>query len=585
MVGAAAGTGVFGQALTDLRKPLVRQCVLLVPMALDLLVLLLWGSSMTAGAWYLTGLALVIAGTVVTAAVSFAGSMPRALQTTVPVVDLAAIGLMTLVPGGNGLGFLAILPAMWLAADLRMRGVGAALVGTLALVSVPSLLYFGFDAAWASRAVLLPVVVGMCAVTVAGTTQVWERQNHVLEEQGHRLEQALADALANRALNEAIVTTVDVGLVALDRDGVYKVVNPRHHEFLDLTFPDGHHGQAGQVGFSYAANRLTRLTREEMPTVRAMTGEEFAGYVVWVGAEPETQRALSVSARPVLDAAGDFDGAVLVYQDITDLMSALKIKDDFVASVSHELRTPLTAIMGFLDLVLDEEDTVSPTARQQLAVVKRNSERLLRLVSDLLFAAQAREGQLALDVEPVDLADLVWQAVADQAPRAAHQGVALLHELPKTLTATVDPVRVRQVVDNLLSNAVKYTPAGGTVRIRLDETPADEVSLVISDTGIGIARRELGNLFTRFFRTQDAEARAIQGVGLGLAITKSIVESHDGHIDVRSKVGEGSTFTVVLPRTGPHPAVPLGVEGQEETQGDEPPAPDIRADLVPAWGA
>jgi signal transduction histidine kinase len=421
----------------------------------------------------------------------------------------------------------------------------------------------------------------MCAVTVAGTTQVWERQNHELEEQGHRLEQALADALANRALNEAIVTTVDVGLVALDRDGVYKVVNPRHHEFLDLTFPAGHNGRAGQLGYSYAANRVTRLTLEEMPTVRAMRGEEFAGYVLWIGKEPETQRALSVSAKPVLDAAGEFDGAVLVYQDITDLMAALKIKDDFVASVSHELRTPLTAIMGFLDLVLDVEDSVSPTARQQLAVVKRNSERLLRLVSDLLFAAQAREGQLTLDVEQVDLADLVWQAVADQAPRAAHQGIALLHELPKSMAVTLDPVRIRQVVDNLLSNAVKYTPAGGTVRVSLDQTPDDEVSLVIRDTGIGIATCELNSLFTRFFRTQDAEARAIQGVGLGLAITKSIVESHDGHIDVKSRADEGSTFTVVLPRGGPHTAVLPQAAPANAGQ----PGPGLEADLVPAWGA
>jgi len=335
------------------------------------------------------------------------------------------------------------------------------------------------------------------------------------------------------------------------------VVNPRHHEFLELTYPDGHHGRAGQLGFSYAANRLTRLAPDEMPTVRAMRGEEFSDCVIWIGADRDTQKALSVSAKSVLDAEGEFDGAVLVYQDITDLMSALRIKDDFVASVSHELRTPLTAIMGFLDLVLDEEDSVSATARQQLVVVKRNSERLLRLVSDLLSAAQARNGRLSLDVEQVDLAGLAWQAVADLAPRAAVDGVALLHDLPKESVIAADPVRIRQVVDNLLSNAVKYTPAGGTVTLRLVEEAHDEIALLIEDTGIGIEERELSQLFTRFFRTQDAEMRAIQGVGLGLAITKSIVESHDGHIEVESRAGSGSTFRVLLPRSGPQsPPVP-----------------------------
>lgn len=569
MVGVTPESSAFGQALTDLRKPLVRQCVLLVPVALDLLVLLVWGSPETVGLFYLAGLGLLSAATVVAASAAFVAQVPRVLVLALPVVDLAAIGLMRLVPEGNGMGVLAVLPAMWLAADHRMRGVGAALLATLTLLSAPSLMYFGLDVAWWSRALLVPAIVGMCAVTVAGTTQLWERQNQALEEQGHRLEQALGEVLAKEALNEAIVTTVDVGLVALDRHGAYKVVNPRHHEFLDLTFPVGHQGKAGQLGFSYAANRVTRLTWEEIPTVRAMDGEEFSDYVVWIGEHEESRRALSVSAKPVLDSNGEFDGAVLAYQDITDLMSALKIKDDFVASVSHELRTPLTAIMGFLDLVLDEEGSVSPTARQQLAVVKRNSERLLRLVSDLLSTAQAREGRLVLDVEPVDLAELSWQAVADLAPRAATEGVALLHQLPKTLTVSADPVRIRQVLDNLLSNALKYTPAGGTVTLRLVETLDDEVALVISDTGIGIDKRELSRLFTRFFRTQDAEVRAIQGVGLGLAITKSIVDSHDGHIDVQSRAGEGSTFSVVLPRTGPR----------------QEPVPDEAREAAPKTGA
>ena len=565
MVGVTPGSTAFGRALTELRKPLIRQCVLLVPVALDLLVLLGWGSPSTVGPFYVAGLGVLVVATVVAASAAFVPAVPRLLLVALPVVDLVGIGLMRLVPEGNGLGVLAVLPAMWLAADHRMRGVGVGLAVTVAVVSAPSLAYFGGDVAWWSRALLVPAIVGMCAITVAGTTQLWEQQNRELEQQGRRLEEALADVMANQALNQAIVTTVDVGLVALDRHGDFRVVNPRHHEFLDLAFPDGHQGRAGEQGYSYAPNRMTLLLREEMPTVRAMTGEEFSDCVIWIGKDPETRRALSVSAKPVLDAAGEFDGAVLAYQDITELMSALTIKDDFVASVSHELRTPLTAIMGFLDLVLDEEGSVSPTARQQLAVVKRNSERLLRLVSDLLFAAQARDGQLALDVEPVDLAGISWQAVADLAPRAATDGVALLHELPTSLTVDADPVRIRQVLDNLLSNAIKYTPAGGTVRIRLVETLDDEVAVVVSDTGIGIDKRELSRLFTRFFRTQDAETRAIQGIGLGLAITKSIVESHDGHIEVESRPGEGSTFTVVLPRRRVE-ARPVEAPSAEEPQ-------------------
>jgi two-component system phosphate regulon sensor histidine kinase PhoR len=205
MPGAVAGSGAFGQALVDLRKPLVRQCVLLVPVALDLVVLLIWGSPTTVGTYYLAGLGMVLLATVVTASASLR-SLPPAVLALIPVLDLAAIGLMRLVPDANGLGMLAVLPAMWLAADHRMRGVAVAMTGTIALVALPSLVYFGPDVAWMSRALLLPAIVGMCAITVAGTTQLWERQNHELEEQGHRLEEALAEALASRKLNDAIVT-------------------------------------------------------------------------------------------------------------------------------------------------------------------------------------------------------------------------------------------------------------------------------------------------------------------------------------------------------------------------------------------
>ena len=287
MAGVSAGPNAFGQALNDLRKPLVRQCLLLLPLALDLLVHLVWGSSADLGPYYLTGLVLVVLATVVTAWASLLRAVPGSVLVVLPVLDLGALGLMRLVPEGNGIGVLAVLPAMWLAADHRMRGVGAAVVATLVLVSGPSLLYFGDQAAWWSRALMVPIIVGMCAVTVAGTTQLWERQNHELEEQGHRLEQALAEALASRALNEAIVTTVDVGLVALDRHGRYKVVNPRHHDFLDLAHPDGHRGVAGQAGFSFAADRLTPLQHEELPTVRAMAAEEFTDQVVWIGEDPQ----------------------------------------------------------------------------------------------------------------------------------------------------------------------------------------------------------------------------------------------------------------------------------------------------------
>jgi two-component system phosphate regulon sensor histidine kinase PhoR len=538
------------RALQLVPRPLIRQLLLLVPVLLDLVLLLTAGKQGVVTAPYLVGLTILLAATGA-AAVSRLVQVPAPVLALLPVLDIAAIGLMRLVPDGNGLGILVVLPAMWLAADLKMRGVAVATVSVALLASTPSLLYFGADSAWWSRALLLTVVAAMCALTVAGTAQVWERQNRELEDQRADLREALDAVEAGRALNEAIVSTVDVGLVALDRTGAYTVVNPRQADFLALAYPDGHHGRAGQPGAVYAADRVTRLGEHDLPTSRAMRGERFADYVIWVGAEPARQRALSVSAGPVLDASGSFDGAVLVYKDITELMSALRVKDEFVASVSHELRTPLTSIMGFLDLVLDEDDSVSRDVRQQLDVVKRNAERLLRLVSDLLVTAQAAEGRMALEVLSVDLSAMVQQAVAELAPQAAAKEIALEQQLAPCATVRADPTRIRQLVDNLLSNAIKYTPPGGQVSVRLQEL-GEEVELLVRDTGIGMSAEDLSSVFTRFFRSEDAESRAIQGIGLGLAISRSIVDAHDGRIEVESAVGEGSTFRVRLPRKGPH---------------------------------
>jgi signal transduction histidine kinase len=545
---AAVEPEAVRQAVAAVRKPLIRQVLLLVPLAADLLLRVALGH-LSWTPYAVCGLVLLVVATVV-AVVDARWPLPRAVGIAVLVLDLAGLGLMRLVPEGNGVGILCVLVAMWLGADLQLRGVLVTMGTTLAVVSAPSLMYFGPGPASASRALLMTVVAAMCSLTVAGASQVWARQNRELEAQGRRLEEALVEVNANRALNEAIVTTVDVGLVAIDRDGRFTFTNPRHAEFLALAFPEGHHGQAGQEGAVYAADRMTRLAPADMPTSRAQAGESFADYVIWVGEDHATQRALSVSAGPVADSSGEFGGAVLVYTDITDLMYALKVKDDFVASVSHELRTPLTAIMGFLDLVLDEDDTVSADVRQNLDVVKRNSERLLRLVSDLLFTAQAVEGHVSVDLEDTDLSALVEQALADLAPRAGEVGVELGRRLPPGLVVQGDAVRIRQMVDNLVSNAIKYTPAQGSVTVQLQEDGAD-VLLRVSDTGIGISPADQSRLFSRFFRTRDAETRAIQGIGLGLAITRSIVEAHGGTIRVESQVGAGTTFLVRLPRHGP----------------------------------
>jgi signal transduction histidine kinase len=213
--------------------------------------------------------------------------------------------------------------------------------------------------------------------------------------------------------------------------------------------------------------------------------------------------------------------------------------------VSHEFRTPLTSIHGYVSLLLDERDRLHPDDVHYLKVVARNTERLHRLVTDLLASAQQDGRPMEIDRSPTNVCEIVRASVESARPAAEDKDLSLTVEMPSYLRIMVDAQRFAQVVDNLVSNAVKYTPAGGRVAVTLAGFD-DHVELAVEDTGIGIDPADRDRLFTRFFRTRDAEERSIQGIGLGLSITKKIVETHGGRIDVESS-DQGSTFRVWLP--------------------------------------
>jgi signal transduction histidine kinase len=220
------------------------------------------------------------------------------------------------------------------------------------------------------------------------------------------------------------------------------------------------------------------------------------------------------------------------------------LKDEFVSSVSHELRTPLTSISGYVEVLLEGES--DPDRRGYLSIVDRNAQRLLGLVSDLLFAARLQDGRLDLDREDVDFAEVVAHSVESARPRAETNEVELTMHESRIPHVRGEADRLAQLLDNLVSNAIKFTPPGGTVDVRLTSGDA-YVRLEVSDTGLGIPENEREKLFERFFRSQTALERQIQGTGLGLYISKAIVEAHGGRIGVQSAEGQGTTFVVELP--------------------------------------
>ena len=236
----------------------------------------------------------------------------------------------------------------------------------------------------------------------------------------------------------------------------------------------------------------------------------------------------------------------LVEEQNRHLVELDRMKDDFVASVSHELRTPLTSINGYLDLMLEDDEDFPATQRQYLGVVRRNSERLLRLVGDLLFVAQVDAGRISLEMTAVDLTGLVADAVEGVRPVAEEKHLELVADVEPIEIPQADALRLGQVLDNVLSNAVKFTPAEGSVSVRafLDGPHA---VVEVEDTGMGIAPEDQARLFDRFFRTAAAGHMAIPGTGLGRAIAKAIVEGHDGTISLASEPGQGTTVRLELP--------------------------------------
>jgi signal transduction histidine kinase len=238
-----------------------------------------------------------------------------------------------------------------------------------------------------------------------------------------------------------------------------------------------------------------------------------------------------------------------------------KLKDEFVSLVSHELRTPLTSIRGYVELMLAEE--LNDDQRRFLGIVDRNSERLLDLVSDLLFLAQIEAGKLAIEVGSLDLQKVVEECVETASASAEARGVELEATIERLPKIEGDRTRLHQVLDNLLSNALKFTPSGGRVEVRLKQV-GDTALLEVADNGLGIPADEQARLFERFFRSSSATENAIPGTGLGLTITKAIVERHGGRIEIESAEDAGTIVRVGLPT----PAADSGSRSRAPSRSD-----------------
>jgi signal transduction histidine kinase len=229
------------------------------------------------------------------------------------------------------------------------------------------------------------------------------------------------------------------------------------------------------------------------------------------------------------------------------LVEADRMKDEFVALISHDLRTPLTSIMGYVELALDDglEVDLDAERRSYLEVVSRSSQRLLRLVDDLLFVARLQSGRLELTPSRLDLSEIARQAAEEARGRADAKDLELLVEMNGAVPVLADRGRLFQLLDNLVTNAIKFTPDGGRVEIKARR--GARAVLEVCDTGIGFTNAEAERVFERFYRTEAAVDRQVPGTGLGLFIAAAITDAHGGTISAHPRDGGGAVFRVELP--------------------------------------
>jgi two-component system phosphate regulon sensor histidine kinase PhoR len=241
-------------------------------------------------------------------------------------------------------------------------------------------------------------------------------------------------------------------------------------------------------------------------------------------------------------------GALVILHDITGLERLERIRRDFVANVSHELRTPLTAIRGYAETLLGGALNDSEYNRRFVEIIQAHAIRLNNIASDLLTLSDLESGRRDAEPGPISIEEAVNTALLTVEPEARIRGVHLVRGSVRDAFITGHALRLEQALVNLLDNAVKFNQPGGEARIDAGTTPDGRVFISVSDTGSGMPSDDLPRIFERFYRVDRARSREVGGTGLGLSIVKHVVERMDGTIKVESRLGKGSTFTVLLPQ-------------------------------------
>ncbi len=361
-----------------------------------------------------------------------------------------------------------------------------------------------------------------------------------------RLNETLQEIRSEKNKAEAILNFMADGLLAMDPAGSVILVNPAAERLLDTR-------RRAILGKSLAAlwpgMGLEAGVQEAHQTGRTVQRE--------IHVKEPRELVLQGFFTPLRGERRQALGAVVVLHDVTEQEKLEQMRRDFVANVSHELRTPLTTVKSYVETLLDGAVEQPDLRTRFLQVVESETDRMVRLVRDLLQMSQMDQGTASWDIRPYDLAYIVEDSLTKLAISLERKGLAVERHIPLRLPqAAVDRDKVQQVVFNVLNNAIEFTPQGGKIKVWLTRA-GQFVKVTIQDTGVGIPPEDLPRIFERFYRVDKARSRTMGGTGLGLAIARQIVEALGGKITIASQVGEGTTVTFTVP-VASHPAAISG---------------------------
>ncbi|EHC5244635.1 cell wall metabolism sensor histidine kinase WalK [Listeria monocytogenes serotype 1/2a] len=258
---------------------------------------------------------------------------------------------------------------------------------------------------------------------------------------------------------------------------------------------------------------------------------------------------LDASVSPILGENGEITGIILLLHDITQIRHLENVRSEFVTNVSHELKTPVTALKGFAETLLDGAMYDEMLLKKFLTIIKEESDRLHRLIMDILALSRIEQNPVPENVELVEVDEVIEQSARTIFEMATEKNIQVIipEKTIPSVTIETDRDKLQQILINLLSNAINYTPVDGKVEVKLIEQEA-EVIIEVTDNGIGIPAKDIDRVFERFYRVDKARSRHSGGTGLGLSIVKHLVENCGGRIEVESQEEVGSTFRVTLPK-------------------------------------